>query len=79
MSFSVNELYQALVEAGVSEDKAQEAARAVFSQEEAERVLASKADLRVGLVDVKTEVIKGNTGTLLAATGMFAVIVKLMG
>ncbi len=75
MSLSVTELYQALVEAGVSEEKAQKVAEAVISREEAKTLLATKTDLS----NLQAEIIKWNTGTLLAATGLFAVIVKLMG
>lgn len=48
-----------------------------FTDEQAELVngqLATKKDL----AELKTEIIKWNTGTLLAATGLFTVIVKLM-
>ena len=75
MSLSVNELYKALIEAGVSEEKAEAAAKAVISREEANFQLASKTDL----ANLKTDIIKWNTGTLLAATGLFALIVKLIG
>ncbi len=74
MSLTVNELYQALIEAGVDEEKAQAAAKSVLSREEAINQLATKTDL----AHLQTEIIKWNTGTLLAATGLFALIVKLI-
>ena len=74
MSLTVNELYQALIDAGVDEKKAEAAARVVLSREEANQQLATKTDL----VHLPTEIIKWNTATLLAATGLFALIVKLM-
>lgn len=37
-------------------------------------ILATKKDLS----ELKVDIIKWNTGTLLAATGLFAAIVKLM-
>ena len=57
MSLSVNELYKALIEAGVSEEKAEAAAKAVISREEALFQLATKTDL----ANLKTDIIKWNT------------------
>ena len=70
-----NELCQALIEAGVDAEQAEAAAKSVLSREEAINQLASKTDLAL----LQTEIIKWNTGTLLAATGLFALIVKLIG
>ena len=74
MSLTVNELYQALIEAGVDVEKAKAAAKSALSREEANNQLASKTEL----AHLQTKIIKWNTGTLLAATGLFALIVKLM-
>ena len=70
MTTVVVELYEALTKAGVDEETAKRAAKAVLDTE----VLATKTDL----AELKADVIKWNTGTLLAATGLFALIVKLM-
>ena len=70
MSTMVVELYEALTSAGVDEELAKNAAKAVLDTE----TLATKKDL----AELKTDIIKWNTGTLLAATGLFAVIVKLI-
>lgn len=70
MTTMVVELYDALIKAGVDEETAKLAAKAVLDTE----VLATKKDL----AEMRTEIIKWNTGTLLAATGLFAMIVKLM-
>ncbi|MDQ7016741.1 MAG: hypothetical protein Q9N68_10250 [Gammaproteobacteria bacterium] len=71
MSTMVVELYEALTKAGVDEELAKQAAKAVLDTE----ILATKKDL----AEMKTEIIMWNTGTLLAATGLFALIVKLIG
>lgn len=70
MSTMVVELYEALTSAGVNEELAKKAAKAVIDTE----VLATKKDLS----ELKVDIIKWNTGTLLAATGLFAVIVKML-
>ena len=70
MSTMVVELYEALTSAGVDEELAKNAAKAVLDTE----ILATKKDL----TELKTDIIKWNTGTLLAATGLFIVIVKLI-
>ena len=70
MSTMVVELYEALTSAGVDEELAKNAAKAVLDTE----ILATKKDL----AELKTDIIKWNTGTLLAATGLFTVIVKLV-
>lgn len=66
----VVELYEALRAAGVDDGKAKSAAKAVLDTE----VLATKTDL----ANLRADIIKWNTGTLLAATGLFALIVKIM-
>ena len=83
MSTMVVELYEALTKAGVDEETAKAAARAVPSVESMD-ALATTADvdrIRLELENkmeaMKTDIIKWNTGTLLAATGIFAVIIKL--
>lgn len=71
MSTMVVELYEALTKAGVDEETAKNAAKVVLDTE----ILATKKDL----AELKTDIIKWNTGTLLAATGLFAFIVKILG
>jgi hypothetical protein len=71
MMTMVVELYEALTKAGVDEEAAKATAKAVLDTE----ILATKKDL----AKTETNIIKWNTGTLLAATGIFAVIVKLLG
>ena len=64
-------LYAALRKAGVDGKAAKTTAKAVLDTE----ILATKKDL----AKMETNIIKWNTGTLIAATGIFAVIVKLFG
>jgi len=45
MTSTTIELYEALIAAGVNEDKARAAAKSVFSREEASEHLVTKADL----------------------------------
>jgi hypothetical protein len=66
------ELLDALRKAGVDGETARKAAQAVLGVEAKEQ-LATKADL----VELKTELIKWNVGTMIAMTGIFAAIVKL--
>lgn len=54
MSITTMELYDALISAGVDEEKAKEAAKAVISREEALQSLATKSDLK----DLKVEFYK---------------------
>lgn len=75
MTTAVTELYDALRKAGVDEESAMKAARAVSSSDLSH--LATKADLKAGLAELETVIIKWNTGTVIAATGIFAAIVKL--
>jgi hypothetical protein len=61
MTTLVVEIYEALKKAGVEEELARSAARAVISAEEKEQLatkadlLATKADLRAELAELKTE------------------------
>jgi hypothetical protein len=68
----VAELYDALRKAGVDEDVARAAAKAVLGVEAREH-LATKADL----AELKAELIKWNVATLVAMTALFSAIVKL--
>ena len=83
MSTMVTELYDALRKAGVDEQLAKEAARAVLSPD-ARTDLATKADLaelrtatRADLADLKAELIKWNVGAMAVLTAIFAAIVRL--
>lgn len=90
MSTMVAELYDALRKAGVEEQLAQHAARAVLGAE-ARMDLATKTDLaearkditeelsamRVQLSEMKVELIKWNVGAMAILTAIFAAIVRL--
>ncbi|HVG71824.1 MAG TPA: hypothetical protein VM819_12995 [Vicinamibacterales bacterium] len=79
MSTMVAELYDALRKAGVEEQLAKDAARAVLGAD-ARTDLATRADilaLRADLSDVKVELIKWNVGAMAVLTGIFAAIVRL--
>ena len=67
MTTAVLELYKVLVEAGVSEDKAQAAAQAVISREEA-RSFATKvdiADLKLSIERSEKTTIKWSIASIL--------------
>lgn len=72
MSTMVAELYDALRKAGVEEQLAKEAARAVLAAD-ARTDLATKADL----AELKVELIKWNVGAMAILTAIFAAIVRL--
>ncbi|MGE0866900.1 MAG: hypothetical protein AB7P34_23590 [Vicinamibacterales bacterium] len=72
MSSTVAELYDALRRAGVGEELARDAARAVMGTE-ARNELATKADLS----DLKADLIKWNVGAMAILTAIFAAIVRL--
>jgi hypothetical protein len=76
----VMEIYEALKAAGIDDEVAKAAAKAVIGMQEKEH-LATKLDiqqLRTDMADLKVELIKWNVGTLIAMTGIFAAIVKLL-
>jgi hypothetical protein len=76
----VMEIYEALKAAGIDDEVAKAAAKAVIGVQEKEH-LAIKLDiqqLRTDMTDLKVELIKWNVGTLIAMTGIFAAIVKLL-
>lgn len=83
MSAIVAELYDALRKAGVDEELARSAARAVLAVE-ARADLATKSDvaagvaeLRTEMAELKTDVIRWNVGAMAVMTGIFAAIVRL--
>ena len=79
MTTIVMEIYEALKAAGIDDEVAKAAAKAVTGVQEKEH-LATKLDiqqLRTDMADLKVELIKWNVGTLIAMTGIFAAIVKL--
>lgn len=91
MTMMVVEVYDALRNAGVADDMARAAAKAVIGVEDrallatkadlSEMKLATKADLsdmKAALSDMKAELIKWNAGLLVAMTAIFAGIVKLL-
>jgi hypothetical protein len=76
----VMEIYEALKAAGIDDEVAKAAAKAVIGMQEKEH-LATKLDiqqLRTDIADLKVELIKWNVGTFIAMTGIFAAIVKLL-
>lgn len=83
MSTMVTELYDALRKAGVDEPLAKAAARAVLAADVTTE-LATKADLaqlkaefRVDLADLKSELIKWNVGAMAILTAIFAAIARM--
>lgn len=76
MSTMVAELYDALRKAGVDEQLARDAARAVLGTE-ARTDLVTKADLADGLAELKTDVIKWNVGAMAVLTAIFAAVARL--
>ena len=76
MSTMVAELYDALRKAGVEEQLARDAARAVRGVE-TRTDLVTKADFAAGLAELKADVIKWNVGAMAVLTAIFAAIVRL--
>jgi hypothetical protein len=90
MSVMVTELYDALRKAGVDEQLARDAARAVLGHN-ARTDLATKADitrleaatkadiaeLKISMADMKVELIKWNVGAMAVLTAIFAAISRL--
>jgi asparagine synthetase B (glutamine-hydrolysing) len=77
VSTIIVEDYDALREAGASEEKARAAAAAVIGTEHRDD-LVTKADLTAAINDLKAELIKWNVGAIIAMTAVFATIVKLL-
>lgn len=71
MSTMVAELYEALKKAGVDDDTARAAAKAVVGVEEKSN-LATRADL----AELKADLIKWNVGAMAVLTAIFAAIVR---
>lgn len=67
MSSATLELYHALISAGVSEDKAERAAKAVISREEAKEILVTKAELYKALII--------HAGFMISAIGVLQVLI----
>jgi hypothetical protein len=83
MTVLVIEIYEALKKAGVEDDLARSAARAVISAEEKDQ-LVTKDFLRAELAELKAEIqamlnrqLQVMAGLMVAMTGIFAAIVKL--
>jgi hypothetical protein len=75
----VSELYDALRQAGVDDQLARDAARAVLGVE-ARTELATKTDLaelKALLAEWKADVIKWNVGAMAVLTAIFAAFVRL--
>lgn len=73
MATMVVELYEALRAAGLDEEKAKGAARAVLGADQ-RTDLATKADLAA----LETTLVKWNVGALLALSAIVSAIVKLV-
>nr|VFJ92271.1 MAG: hypothetical protein BECKH772A_GA0070896_100416 [Candidatus Kentron sp. H]VFJ93202.1 MAG: hypothetical protein BECKH772B_GA0070898_100406 [Candidatus Kentron sp. H]VFK00045.1 MAG: hypothetical protein BECKH772C_GA0070978_100396 [Candidatus Kentron sp. H] len=81
MTVMVTELYQALKESGASEDSAARTAQAVVSEERFEEQrhrLATKADLKADLAELKADITRTILIAMVAMTGIFAAIVKVL-
>ena len=79
MTVLVSEVYEALKQAGIQDDTAKAAAKAVISVEDKE-TLATKADLlalKADMAELKTDIIKWNMALMISMTGIFAAIVKI--
>jgi hypothetical protein len=85
MTTLISELYTALRKAGVDDETARAAAKAVIAVEDKEH-LATKADindLRREMADMKVELIKWNLGAMAVLTtiygGMLVAALKFLG
>ena len=73
------EIYEAFVSAGVSEAKAKAAVESINREIDKRYSLHStQLTTKADLAEAKTEIIKWRIGTMLAAVGLFAAIVKLL-
>ena len=83
ITFDTLKLARRLEEAGMDRNLAEAQAEALTeAMDTGAEHLATKEDiyrLEREMAAMKTDIIKWNTGTLIAATGMFALIVKLIG
>lgn len=85
MTTMVAELYEALTKAAVDEEIAKKVAESVLQSKTIESLATAhdmdrlRLELEAKMEAMKTDIIKWNTGTLLAATGILALIVKLLG
>ena len=87
ITFDTLKLAQRLEEAGFDRKQAEAQAEAIAeAMDTGIENLATKTDvreeaqkIRQDMEAMKTDIIKWSTGTLLAATGIFALIVKLLG
>ena len=85
MSTMVAELYDALRKAGIDEQLAKDAARAVLPADAGIELatkadlaeLVTRADLAADLAELKVELIKWNVGAMAVLTGIFAAIVRI--
>lgn len=83
MSVMIREVYEALTEAGASEEKASAAAQAVteklVTKDDLQLEIATlRGELTTQIAEAKAEIIKWNVGTLVALTAIFTAIVKLL-
>jgi len=74
------EIYDAFKSIGIADDKAKTAVESIgraldIRHSAQQEQMATKADL----AEAKTEIIKWNVGTILAATALAAAMVKLFG
>jgi len=71
MSSATLEIYNALIEAGVDKEKAEAAAKAVISREEA-KTLATKSDL----VELRAQLIMRMAGFHISSLGVLAALLS---
>jgi hypothetical protein len=75
MSVMVTELYDALRKIGVEDTVARDAARAVL---DIRTDLATKADLRAEIAELKAELLKNNVVILIAMTAIYGGLVAAL-
>jgi hypothetical protein len=73
MSSATLELYNALIEAGVDKDKAEAAAKAVISREDAKN-FATKSDL----IELRSQLVMWMAGFHIASLGVIAALLSLL-
>jgi len=79
------EIYEAFISAGVKEDKAKAAVESIDKEIDKRYQLHADqlathgdiAEVKKQIAEAKTEIIKWSIGTMFAAVGIFAAIVKL--
>ncbi|MDR2366281.1 MAG: hypothetical protein LBD68_10615 [Zoogloeaceae bacterium] len=81
------EIYEAFQAAGIPNDKAKSAVEAINKAIDARysihaRELATRGDvekMRADMAEMEARIIKWNVGSMFAAIGIFATLIKIMG